>query len=221
MSDLSQESLLREIDEDLRRERYAKLWKQYGNQLIAALILVLAVVIGYMIWQDRAESRRADASERLAEAMQLANKDKEAAESKLRAIASDAPPGYAMLAAFRQAALLANADRDQNAARAAYQDLQRSLTDPIYRDLAVLLETMVVLHQETVPIDADAIRGKLQSLTLNTNAWRFSAREFLALLALKSGQTAEAKDQLGALAADPQTPAAMRERAQQIMAQVG
>ena len=44
-----------------------------------------------------------------------------------------------MLAAFQQAALLAKGDGDRQAARTAYQDLQRSATDPIYRDLAVLL----------------------------------------------------------------------------------
>ena len=95
------------------------------------------------------------------------------------------------------------------------------MSDPIYRDLAVLLEAMVVLQQDALPIDADAIRAKLRPLAVDGNPWRFSARELMSLLAWKSGQIAEAKDQLTALAADPQTPATIRDRAQQILAQIG
>ena len=80
---------------------------------------------------------------------------------------------------------------------------------------------MVVLEQDALPIDADAIRAKLQPLAIDGNPWRFSARELTALLAWKSGQIAEAKEQLSALAADPQTPARIRDRAQQVLAQIG
>ncbi len=221
MSELSQESLLREIDEDIRRERYAKLWKRYGKYLIAALCLVLAGVAGYSLWHERTAARRGQAGEQLAAAMALASKDRPAAEAKLNDIANEGPAGYAMLAAFQRAALLAKGDGDRQAARAAYQDLQRSATDPVFRDLAVLLEVMVVLEQDALPIDADAIRAKLQPLAIDSNSWRFSARELTALLAWKSGEVAEAKEKLSALAADPETPAALRERAQQVLAQIG
>jgi hypothetical protein len=219
MSNLSQESLFREIDEDIRRERYAKLWKQYGSYLITALVLLLAGIAGYSMWQERSAAQRARAAMQFSAAMQLANKDQTAAEAQLSALASDGPSGYAMLAALQRATLLAKGDGQ--AARTVYQDVQRSASDPLYRDLAVLLEAMVVLQRNTLPIDVDAILAKLQPLALDTNPWRFSARELMALLAWKSGHTAEAKTQLGALVADPQTPAAIRERAQRMMAQIG
>jgi hypothetical protein len=219
MSYPSHDSLFREIDEDIRRERYAKLWKQYGSYLIATLVLLLAGIAGYSIWQERSTAQRALAATQFSAAMRLANKDQPAAEAQLSALASDGPSGYAMLAALQRATLLAKADGQ--AARTAYQDVQRSTSDPMYRDLAVLLEAMVVLQRDTLPIDVDAIQAKLQPLALDTNPWRFSARELMALLAWKSGHTAEAKTQLGALVTDPQTPAAIRERAQQMMAQIG
>ena len=219
MSDLSHESLFREIDEDIRRERYAKLWRQYGSYLITALVLLLAVIAGYSIWQERSTAQRARAAEQFSAALQLANKDPTAAEAQLRALASDGPSGYAMLAALQRAALLAK--DDGQAARTAYQGVQRSASNPMYRDVAVLLEVMVALQRETLPIDVDALQAKLQPLALDSNPWRFSARELMALLAWKSGHSAEARTQLDALVADPQTPAAMRERAQQIMAQIG
>ena len=221
MSDLSQDSLLREIDEDIRRQRYAKLWKRYGSYVIAALVLMLAGVAGYMMWQERTAAQLGQAGEQFTAAVALANKDQEAARAKLSALANNGPSGYAMLAAFQQAALLANGDGDRRAARASYQELQQSVSDPIYRDLAALLEAMVVLQQDALPIDADSVRSKLRPLAADGNPWRFSARELMALLAWKSGQTAEAKDQLTGLVADSQTPPAIRDRAQQILTQIG
>jgi hypothetical protein len=79
---------------------------------------------------------------------------------------------------------------------------------------------MTALEGEALPIDADAIRDKLRPLTLDGNPWRFSARELMAVLAWRSGQTGEAKDQLNALAVDPQAPADIRDRAQQLLAQI-
>jgi hypothetical protein len=220
MNDLSQESLLREIDEDISRERFAKLWKRYGTYVIAAVVLLLAGVAGYKIWQEQTIAWRGEAAEQFTAAMALASKDRPAAEERLHAIAKDGPSGYGLLAALQRAALLAKSG-DRQAARNAYQDLQRSASDRIYRDLAVLSEAMVVLEGEALPIDADAIRDKLQPLTQDGNPWRFSARELMAVLTWRSGQTGEARDQLNALAADPQAPVDIRDRAQQLLAQIG
>lgn len=220
MADLSQDSLLREIDEDIRRERYAKLWKRYGKYVIAAVVLLLAGVSGYKLWEQHTLARRGEAAQQFTAAVALAGKDPSTAEQQLRAIVKDGPDGYAMLAAFQQAALLAKTG-DRPAARSAYQDLQRTASDPIYRELAVLLEALVALEKEAVPIDADAIHAKLQPLLAEGNPWRFSARELTAVLAWRGGQVAEARDQMRTLAADPQAPIDIRDRAQQLLAQIG
>jgi hypothetical protein len=43
MSDIFQE-----VEEDVRRERYEKLWKKYGNYIIALAVLIVA---GVAAWQ--------------------------------------------------------------------------------------------------------------------------------------------------------------------------
>jgi len=216
MNDLSQESLLREIDEDIRRERYARLWKRFGNYIVAAVVAILLGVGGYQFWQHRVETQREEASARLSSATALIATDRAAAEQNLAGLAGDGPAGIAVLAALRQAALLAESG-DAQAARAVYQQVQRSASDPLYRDLAVLREAMVALGKETVPIDADAIIEKLKPLTADSSPWRFSARELTALLASRSEQIAEARNLLATLSADPLAPPDVRERAQQLM----
>lgn len=217
MSNLSQDNLLREIDEDIRRERLGQLWQRFGVYVIAAVVAVLVAVAGYQIWHYRTEAARQEASIRFAAATALAGTDRVAAEQQLAAIASDGPAGFTVLAGLRQAALLAESG-DIPAAREAYQRVQRAAVDPLYRDLAVLREVMLVLQAEAVPIDADAIAGKLEPLKAEGNAWRFSARELSAVLASRTGQIDEARTLLTELTADPRVPSDMRERAQQMLA---
>jgi len=48
--------IFQEVDEEVRRERLEQLWKQYGNYIVAALILVLACIgawRGSVYWQAR------------------------------------------------------------------------------------------------------------------------------------------------------------------------
>lgn len=219
MNDLSQDSLLREIDEDIRRERYARLWKRFGGYIIAAVVAVLVGVAGYQFWQYRVETQRQQASARFAAAWALITTDRPAAERALADIAADGPGGFAILAGLRQAALLAESG-DAQAARNVYLQVQRGADDPLYRDLAVVREAMLALQKEAIPIDAEAIADKLKPLTGDTNPWRFSARELSAVLAWRSGQIGEARGFLDGLAADPQAPAEMRERAQQLLSEL-
>jgi hypothetical protein len=219
MSDLSQDSLLREIDEDIRHEKYAKLWKQYGKFVIAAAVALVVGVAGFKFWQYRTQAEREQAGQQFSAAMALASTDASAAEQALHTLAESGPRGYGMLAGFQQADLLLK-NGDRQAARAVYQALQQSTDDVVYRDLAVVLEALAALEKEALPIDADALRSKLQSLRADSNPWRFTARELIALLAWRTGQTTEARSELTALAEDPLAPPDMRNRAQQLLTQV-
>ena len=165
MSDLSQDSLLREIDEDIRRERYARLWKRFGVYIIAAVVAVLLARrrLSVLAVPGRGSSARRLGALRRGHWRWRAPTGRRRSEA-LAAIAADGPAGFAVLAGLRQAALLAESG-DTQAARGVYQQVQRTATDPLYRDLAVLREAMLALQGEAVPIDADAIAGKLEPLT--------------------------------------------------------
>ena len=50
-----EDAFLREVDEEYRRSQLANLWKRFGTLAIAALILALAGLAGWLFWQDRQE----------------------------------------------------------------------------------------------------------------------------------------------------------------------
>ena len=62
------------------------------------------------------------------------------------------------------------------------------------------------------------LTARVTPLTAEGNPWRASARELQALIAVRQGRGGEARQILEALAADPATPQAMRDRAARVAA---
>ena len=46
------DGLLREVEEELRRERLEKIWKQYGTYIIAAAAAIVFGVLGFKYWES-------------------------------------------------------------------------------------------------------------------------------------------------------------------------
>ena len=43
---MSDESLFREVDEEVRQDQFKKLWKQYGNYFTALAVVMVLLVAG-------------------------------------------------------------------------------------------------------------------------------------------------------------------------------
>lgn len=218
MADHLQDSLLREIDEDLRQERYAKLWKRYGGYVIAAAVALVVGVAGFKGWQSwDLRTRRAE-GEKFAAAMQLEQSGKlEAAQAAFGKLAAESRPGYALLARFQEAALLAKRG-DRAGAIAAYREIAAdSGVDALYQDLAVLLGTM----HEMEGGSPDQLLPRLAPLTAADNPWRYSAKELTGVLELRKGQREKARGLFSSLANDATAPQGVRGRAGEMLAILG
>lgn len=212
------DTLLHEIDEELRHERYAKLWKRYGNHVIGAALALVIGVAGYQGWRAYDLSNRRAAGERLAEALRLAAAERVAdAEPILAKLAAEGWADYPMLARFQQAALLAQKG-DVARAVAAYRALAEDTgIGPIYRDLALV----VGAYHELASAAPKELGARVARLTADNNPWRHSAREITALLALRQGERAQARELFETLAADPAAPQGVRARASELLAGLG
>ena len=201
--------IFREIDEELRRDNLLKLWSRYGRYIIAIAVFALVVAGGIVAWRDHQLSERRAQSTRYASAVTLARDGKEADAVKVFAAIADEGGGYAILASFEEAALLAKSG-DREAAAAAYDRIAAaSELDSNLRGLAVLLSVM----QRMPDADPHTTIDRLAPLTASDNPWRPSAIELTALARLKSGDKTGALDLFKSLADDPETPQSLRARA--------
>src|SRR5262245_47586679 len=96
---IERDHLLREVDEELRREQIQKLWEQYGTYMIAAAVAVVLGVAGYKWWEARSLAQAERAGQRFEEALGLATQGKaEEANKAFAAIASGSGASYPVLA---------------------------------------------------------------------------------------------------------------------------
>jgi hypothetical protein len=208
------DSLAREVDEELRRERLLKLWEQYGTYVVAAGVVILVGIGGYKYF----ENRRAHAAEAAGARLALAgretaeNKQAEALKS-LEAIAADGPKGYATLARLRLAAALREAGNTKEAISAYEALAKEGGIDPLLADYARLQAAMLRVDSA----DWTEMENRLNGLAADGNAWRHSARELLALAAQKAGKIADAREEYQRLLSDPGTPPGVAGRARVMM----
>src|SRR6476620_5850899 len=131
MSDIFQE-----VDEAVRREKLEKLWKRYGNFVIAAAVVVLLAVGGWRGYQWWDAKQAAQAGAAFDAAAELADQGKtEDAEAAFARLAGQGTAGYRVLARLRAAAIVGQ--RDPKAGVAAYDAIANDASvGPVFRQLA-------------------------------------------------------------------------------------
>lgn len=206
--------IFHEVDEAVRRERLEKIWKQYGNYIIAAAILIVAAVggwRGYDYWQGK-RAQEAGAQFEAAMALAESGKHQEAADAFAK-VAKDGAGGYRTLARLREASELA--PRDAKAAVAAFDALAADGgVGQRLQDLAAIRAGFLLV--DTAPLDD--MRRRLEALAAPGRTFRHSARELLALSAWRGNDMTEARRWAEQIVNDAETPGAIRSRIEVLMA---
>lgn len=207
--------IIREVNEDLRRERLANIWKKYGGYIAFAAFLIVAGVAGWRGYEYYAGKQAEAASERYVAAQKLAADATKADEAikSFDAIVASAPSGYRLLARFSAAAELGQ--KDAKAGAAAFDAIANDTSvEPLMREIASIRGAALVVDSADV---AD-MQKRLAPALADGSAFRHSANELMALAYLRGGNQAEAQKLFLLLAFDPETPPGMRNRAQRLQA---
>lgn len=211
------EDIFREVDEEVRREQYLRLWKAYGKYVVAAAVLVVALAGGYTGWREYQKRQAFAAAEAYAVALGQEREGKSAdAAAAFRLLSAEAPAGYRTLSLMQHAAALAQGGEFDKAV-AAYDEIAASgAVDQTFRDLARVLAGLILVDRAPRP----AVEEKVRTVAEGNSPFRHTAREVLALAALKAGDVASARSGLTALADDQAAPPNIRARAAELLAAV-
>ncbi|TCR62671.1 tetratricopeptide repeat protein [Bosea sp. BK604] len=200
--------IFREIDEEVRRDKAAALWKKYGTLITILAVLAVLGVAGWQFWLHREQQASQAVGAKLEEALKASRDNRGAeAESILVELSANAPAGYRQIARFRLAA--ETGKRDAEAGAKAFDGLANDASlEQFYRDLARLRAGM--LRVDLVPYSE--IRTALEPLATPQGVWRHSAREFLGISAMKANQYEDAGRWFDAIVTDPASPQVLRQR---------
>ncbi|ESX04132.1 membrane protein [Mesorhizobium sp. LSJC268A00] len=207
---MSDDSFIREVNDEMRREKAQALWDRFGPALLGLAILVVlgtAAFVGYRYWDETRANRSGDA---FSQALKLANDGKsDEALTALEQLEKDGYGAYPLLARMRAATVKA----DKGDFAAAVTDFDGVAADTAIpqgiRDMARLRAALLLVDHGSV---AD-VSSRVEALTADNNTLRHTAREALGLAAWKEGKTQDALKLFDQIAADDGAPRNARQRA--------
>ncbi len=212
-----------EVSDDLRTDRAIRVAKRYGGVLLVALVLVLVAVAAQQGWneyQSRRDAKAAIAYLALTTPLDaggtLSDTQGDADAKALTNFAATAPQGYKTLSQLRAAGLYADAGQLTQAEGLWNAVANDPDADAPLRQLASLLWAQHALGHAP---NADVL-ARLQPLVGGGNPYHGLAQETEALLYLHEGNNDMAKGLFKQLAADPNSPEGVRDRAAGLLAKL-
>ena len=207
---MSDDSFIREVNEEIRQDQARALWDRFGPLLIGAAVVVVlgtSAWVGYDYWRTRTANASGD---RFSQALTLANEGKnDEAIAALQALEADGYGAYPLLARMRTATVLADKGDFAGAVKQFDGVAADGSIPGAIRDMARLRAALILVDHGS---QAD-VAARVEALTAETNPLRHSAREALALAAWKDGKFADALTLFDQIAADSAAPRNNRERA--------
>lgn len=196
---MSEDSIFREVDEELRSERMRTLWHRFGPIVIGVAVAVVVLVGVNEGWNWWKNSNAARSSDLLYQAFDAADAgDIPAAQEALNRTIAEGSGDYPLLAQFRQAALLVSEGKTTEAV-AAYDALSTSAQEKRLRELALVLAAQVLVDAG----DVAAIEARVGGIISASGSLRGSALEALGLAQYKSGDGSAALATFEEIVADP------------------
>jgi hypothetical protein len=216
LSFMSNENIIREIDEELRSDRARNLWRQFGPYVIGAAVAIVLLVAAKEGWDWWQNSNSAQSSDQFYAALQLADgTDADAAKKALDEVIAANHAGYPTLARFREAALLASQGKTAEAV-AAYDALSTGQPNAHLRELALVLAANLLVDGG----DVAQVEQRVGGLVGPTSAMRNAAREAIGLVKYKAGDLAGARQSFEDAANDAQASQELRTRINIYLAQL-
>lgn len=208
---MSDDSFFREVDQELRQDQAKALWENYGTIIIAAAVAVVVATSAWVGWDYWSQSRANASGDDYSQALTLAREGRtEEAKAALAQLEADGYGAYPVLARMRGATVLAEAG-DAAGAVAAFDHVaaDRAVTSSI-RDMARLRAALLLVDHGSY----SDVASRVEALTADTNALRYSAREALGLAAWREGRLADAQALFDQILDDQNAPRNLRQRAE-------
>ncbi len=199
--------IFREVEEEVRRERFELLWKKYGDFIIAGAALIIIAVAGFELWRIYQQRAALKASVTFSAAQQMLEQGQtKSAALTFSKLADSAPGGYSQISLL-------------NKANALYASGSVAEAVNIYKQVAAngnaLLAPVARIRAAWATVDTSPrteVQSLLQPLLDPSNAWHPMAQEILAYADYRNGDFDKARSEFSAIANDANAPGAVRGR---------
>ncbi len=206
---MNESNLFQEIDEDLQRKQMEEWWKRHGNLVIGGAVAIVLATAAYTGWQTHTTRKEQKAT---ASVINVLDDKKADTAKKVEALEQFAKANIgipqAFIARFHAASELLKDNQTEKALEIYNALAADASVETPFRQLADLFAVQIQLDSG----DTAALQAKLDPL-LADSAWKWSAKEMSAYLALRIGDKARAKKLFEELSQEVGVPASIVQRA--------
>jgi len=208
---MSDDSFIREVNEELRQDQIKALGRRYGPLAIGAAVLVVLATAAWVVYDHWSTSRANQSGDLFQEALELSQEGKnEEALKTLEELENSGYGAYPMLARLRTATALADMGKPEEAIAKFDEVANDDAAPAAIRDMARLRAALLLVDHGSY---AD-VAARVEALTAEGNPMRHIAREALALAAWKEGNRENALSLFEQIINDPESPPGARGRAE-------
>lgn len=209
---MTETGLLQEIENELQRQHYEKLWQLYGKYIIGGAFAIVLATAAYTGWRAHRNSvEQTDTSVYLTHASDISKTPEQKIAAYLDMAQKTKTEGPAVFARLQAAAIALRQDDFAKAGEILNALATDAKVDTVLRQYADLLYVQSQMDNG----DPAVLLARLQPLMHDT-AWRAAATEYAGYLTLKLGKKAEAQALFAKLADSPEAPTTLAERARRM-----
>jgi hypothetical protein len=208
---MTDESVFREVDEEVRQDEYKKLWSNYGKLIMSVVGAFVIGIGGYQLWSHYDLQQAEQASAVYMDALKKVRDGKlDDAVSSLKAVDHG---NLVQLALLKEADILAKKGETPKAIAAYDAVAAREGTIKQIADAAKIKAGYLLVDTST----PDQLLVRLGAFDKEGDPWRHQAREIFGLAAWRIKDFVMADRYFKTLFDDPETPPSMRQRAQMMV----
>ena len=205
---MSDNAAFQEVDDAVRQDDLKLWWKRWGGWVVAAAVLAVVVVAGFVGWRQYDASQRAEASAAYSQALAKIGQDNAVARAELSKQAESAPEPYRSLAALAAAQLLDKPEEQIAALEAVAPRLSPELSE---------LALVIAGYRGLDSGKFDSLQDKLGAVAQADRPFHASMIELQALAAVRKGDVKRARELWSSLLKDPGAPQGVQQRAQAML----
>ena len=207
---MSDDSFMREVEDELRSDKVSDFWKKYKFLVIGGAIAIVIGTAGYRFWDSYAQKVAGASGDQFLSAIELSNEGKhDEAITQLEALSKDGAGEYPALAQIRLAAEYAKKGDPQKAVEAFDAIANDTSFNETLRKVARLRAGLILVDHGTY----DEVSDRLQLMSETGKSFRHSAREGLGLSAWEAEKYDDALVWFQSIADDQGAPNGITARA--------
>lgn len=209
----NEDSVLREVDQELAEDRQWAVFRKYGPALIGGGLAIVAGVGGWQFWTAQQNAVAQRQALEYQNAVEMLVEDVDSGRAALTAVAEQGGSGYAFLAELQLAASYIR-DDDRASAISVYERLYNNRAAPkAMRDLA-----RIRAAYNSLELGRDEVLRHLGDLQTSQGAYSHHATEVAGIAALEAKDYESALSLFRGLSINLSAPASIRQRAEDFAA---